>query len=117
MHVIEVREGDLIEEITRQAKELGIKDAAIVSLIGAADFFTVSAMPRDDATRDALRPTATFPGEMTGGGEIVNGKPHVHAMFAIDGDEINGGKVIGGHVHNASIFTWFARAYVLPVTR
>lgn len=116
MHVIEVRDGDLIEEITRQAKELGIENAAIVSLIGAADAFTVSAMPRDDATKDVLT-DCDFPGEMTGGGEIVGGKPHVHAMFAIDGDEQAGGKVIGGHVHSALIGTWFARAYVVPVTR
>ncbi len=116
MHVIEVREGDLIEEITRQAKELGIKDAAIVSLIGAADAFTVSAMPRDDATSD-IETNCDLPGEMTGSGEIVDGKPHVHAMFAIDGDEQTGGKIIGGHVHSAFIGTWFARAYVVPVTR
>ena len=61
MPAIEVRDGDLIEEITRQAKELGIKDAAIVSLIGAADAFTVSAMDREDAPPGTLRPTATSP--------------------------------------------------------
>ena len=34
MHVIEVRDGELLDGITRAAKELGITDAAIVSLIG-----------------------------------------------------------------------------------
>jgi predicted DNA-binding protein with PD1-like motif len=79
MHVIEVRDGDLLEGITRQAKELGITDAAIVALIGAADSFTVSTMPAADATADVLT-DYPLPAEMTATGEIVDGVPHVHAV-------------------------------------
>ena len=52
MLVIEVREGDLLEEIELGAKDMGITDAAIVTLIGAADSFTLSTMPAADATKD-----------------------------------------------------------------
>ena len=45
MHVLKVRNTELIESITKQAAELGITDAAIVALIGAADSFTVSTSP------------------------------------------------------------------------
>jgi predicted DNA-binding protein with PD1-like motif len=38
--VIEVVEGELLEEIEAAAKGAGVADAAIVSLIGAVDDFT-----------------------------------------------------------------------------
>jgi uncharacterized protein len=111
MHVIEVRDGDLLEGITRQAKELGITEAAIVALIGAADSFTVSTMPAADATADVLT-DYPLPAEMTATGEIVDGVPHVHAVMAVEGD-----RAVAGHLHRAQIGTWFARAYLLAVTR
>jgi predicted DNA-binding protein with PD1-like motif len=42
MQILEVRHAELIESLTRQAAEHGITDAAIVTLIGAAESFTVS---------------------------------------------------------------------------
>ncbi|MGW4126138.1 hypothetical protein [Nocardia sp. NPDC004711] len=50
-----------------------------------------------------------IPGEMHGCGEIRNGKAHIHATFAVQGDH-----AIAGHVHSAEIGTHFARAYILP---
>ena len=58
MFVIEVVEGDLLEEIRAGAKDAGITHAAVVSLIGAVDSFAVSTMPLRDATKghhDRLR--------------------------------------------------------------
>ncbi len=101
----------MLDGITRRAKELGITDAAIVSLIGAVDSFTVSTMPVADATKDTV--TDYFvPAEMTGTDEITAGMPHVHAVMAVEGD-----RAIAGHLHAAHIGTWFARAYVLPADR
>jgi uncharacterized protein len=111
MHVIEVRDGELLGGIAARAKELGITDAAIVSLVGAADTFTVSTMAAGDALHDMITDYA-LPAEMTGTGEIAAGVPHVHAVMAVEGD-----RAIAGHLHRAQIGTWFARAYVLPVTR
>ena len=111
MHVIEVRDGELLEGITEQAKELGITDAAIVSLIGAADSFTVSTMPAADATADVIT-DYDLPAEMTATGEISGGVLHVHAVMAVEGD-----RAVAGHLHRAQIGTWFARAYVVPLTQ
>ena len=85
MLVIEVRDGELLEEIELGAKDMGITDAAIVTLIGAADSFTLSTMPATDATKDVLT-DYDVPAEMTATGELVDGKPHIHAVMAIEGD-------------------------------
>ena len=108
MFVIEVQEGDLLEEIERGAKDMGITDAAIVTLIGAADSFTLSTMPAADATKDVLT-DYEVPAEMTATGELAGGKPHIHAVMAVEGD-----RAVSGHLHRARIGTHFARAYLLP---
>ena len=109
MFVIEIRDGELLSAIEHAAGEKGIADAAIVTLIGAVDSFTISTMPAGDATRDILT-GYDQPAEMTATGEIVDGKPHIHAVMAVEGD-----RGIAGHLHRAQIGTWFARAYVTPL--
>ncbi len=109
MFVIEVRDGELLSAIEHAAREKGVASAAIVTLIGAVDSFTISTMPAGDATRDILTDYGQ-PAEMTASGEIVDGKPHIHAVMAVEGD-----RGIAGHLHRAQIGTWFARAYVTPL--
>ena len=106
MLVIEVRDGELLSSLEQAAQREGIRNAAIVTLIGAVDSFTVSTMQASDATKDVLT-DYDLPAEMTATGEIVDGKPHIHAVMAVEGD-----RAIAGHVHRAQIGTWFARAYV-----
>jgi hypothetical protein len=48
MDDVEVRNGELMESITKQAAERGISHAAIIALIGAVDSFTVSTPPSGD---------------------------------------------------------------------
>jgi uncharacterized protein len=108
VYVFEVRNAELIESITRQAAEHGIASAAIVALIGAIDSFTVSTNPADDPTAHTIT-SYPLPAEMTATGEIVDGKPHIHAVMAVQGD-----RAIGGHLHQAHLGTSFARAYVIP---
>jgi predicted DNA-binding protein with PD1-like motif len=105
--VIEVRDGELIETVTREARQRGIRNAAIVSLIGAVDEFTVSTMPTHDATKDVVT-SYVQPAEMTGSGEITEGAVHVHAVMAVEGD-----RAVCGHLHNARIGAWFARVYLI----
>lgn len=109
MIVIDVTNGELMESIARQAKEHGVTDGAIVSLIGGVDRFTVSTMPADDATKDVITDYG-LPAEMHGSGEIKDGSVHVHATMAVEGD-----RAVSGHLHSAHIGTWFARAYVMPI--
>ena len=108
MITIEVTDDELMSSLTRQAAQRGIRNGAIVSLIGAVDGFTVSTMPGEDATKDVLT-EYSLPAEMSGTGEIVDGAVHVHAVMAVEGD-----RAIAGHLHQAKIGTWFARVYILP---
>jgi predicted DNA-binding protein with PD1-like motif len=108
MITIEVINGELMESLTRQAAEHGITNGAIVSLIGAVDSFAVSTMPADNATKDIIT-EYSFPAEMSGTGEIVDGAVHIHTVMAVESDQ-----AISGHLHRANIGTWFARAYILP---
>lgn len=107
--VFEIADGELMESISRQAKERGVTNAAIVSLIGGVDSFTISTMPADDATKDIVT-SYSLPAEMHGSGEIRDGVVHVHATLAVEGD-----RAVAGHVHRAQIGTWFARAYLISL--
>ena len=108
MQVLEVRNAELIESITKQAAVQGITYAAIVTLIGAVDSFTVSTNPAGDPTAHTYS-SYPLPAEMTATGEIIDGKPHIHAVMAVQGD-----RAVAGHLHKAQISTFFARAYVIP---
>ena len=108
MLVIEIRDGELLDSIEQSARERGITDAAIVTLIGAVDSFRISTMPADDATKDIIT-DYDLPAEMSGTGDVVEGKVHIHATMAVEGD-----RAISGHLHRAQIGTWFARVYLLP---
>ncbi len=108
MVVIEVRHAELMETVAKEAKRRDITKGAIVSLIGAVDNFTISTMPKNDATKDIITDYA-LPAEMIGTGEITNGTVHIHAVMAIEGDQ-----AIAGHLHRAEISTFFCRAYVIP---
>ena len=108
MLVIEIRDGELLDSIEQSARERGITNAAIVTLIGAVDSFRISTMPADDATKDIIT-DYDLPAEMSGTGDVVEGKVHIHATMAVEGD-----RAISGHLHRAQIGTWFARVYLLP---
>lgn len=84
MVVIEIRNAELMETVTKEAKRLDITNGAIVSLIGAVDSFTISTMPKHNATQDIIT-DYPLPAEMTGTGKITNGKVHIHAVMAIEG--------------------------------
>ncbi|GAA3000276.1 PCC domain-containing protein [Actinokineospora diospyrosa] len=109
MIVLDVTNDELMESLTRQAGERGIVNAAIVSLIGGVDSFTVSTMPVDDARKDIVS-SYSLPAEMHGSGEIRDGVVHVHATMAVQGD-----RAVAGHVHAAQVGTWFARAYLISI--
>ena len=108
MVVIEVLEGELIEEIRQAAKQKGITRAAVVSLIGAVDSFTVSTMPVHDAAKNIMTEWAHL-AEMSGTGEVIDGEPHLHVVMGIAN-----GRTVSGHLRRAEIGTQSARAYLLP---
>jgi predicted DNA-binding protein with PD1-like motif len=99
---------EVIDTITKAVAEAGITDASI-TLIGAVDEATISTMPRHDALTDLLT-TYTEPLELTGTGEVVDGAPHVHVVLCREGDQ-----TVGGHLHAATVRTFFVHAYVTPI--
>jgi uncharacterized protein len=108
MQVLEVRNAELIRSLTEQAAKQGITDAAIVTLIGAVDDFTVSTTPAEDPTSHNIS-RYPLPAEMTATGEFIGGKPHIHAVMGVAGD-----RAIAGHLIKAQLGTSFARAFVIP---
>ena len=63
-------------------------------------------MPAADASSDILTEYKQ-PLEMSGTGEIIDGKPHVHCVVSGEGNA-----AIGGHLHAAVVGPWFVRAYI-----
>ena len=85
----------------------GLKRGAIVSLIGAVDSCCISNMPRSDAKKDILS-EYNEPLELSGTGEIIDGKPHIHCVLGREGDS-----TLSGHLHWAKVETWYVSAYVI----
>lgn len=107
MKLIEVKGGnEVIETLEKEFAELRIKNGAIVTFFGAFDACCISNMPTDDATKDVLV-EHHIPLEVSGSGDIVNGKAHIHVTTS----SVNGA-VYAGHLHWAKVETWFIKAYV-----
>jgi predicted DNA-binding protein with PD1-like motif len=107
MFVISVKPGEeVIEAVTAELCHRGVKNGAIVSLIGAIDRCCISNMPKGDSKSDILTEYAQ-PFEMAGTGEIKDGTPHIHCVLGGEGDT-----GLAGHLHWAWVDTWFVNVYV-----
>jgi uncharacterized protein len=112
MFVISVKPGqEVIETVTAELAIRGIRDGAIVSLVGAIDSCCISNMPENDATSDILTEYKR-PFEMAGTGEVKDGKPHIHCILGQEGNTS-----LAGHLHWARVDTWFVNIYVEEMDR
>jgi uncharacterized protein len=108
--VVEIKDAELVETLTLQAAEAEITDAAVVTIIGAVDSFSIATMPADDPSVHTIT-DYTLPGEITGAvGDLRDGKVHLHITFALEGD-----RAVAGHLERAWVGFWFARVYLLPL--
>jgi uncharacterized protein len=112
MFVIEVKPGqEVIERVTSDLAIRGVRNGAIVSLVGAIDSCCISNMPKDDAKSDIL--TEYYqPFEMAGTGEVRDGKPHIHCILGYEGNAS-----LAGHLHWARVANWFVNVYVSEMDR
>ena len=111
MILLQVKPGEeVMETLTRRAAEEGITNGAIISLIGAVEACTISNMPANDATSDVIT-EYNQPFELSGTGEITNGAVHIHVVLGREGDT-----ALAGHLHRATVQTFFVHAYVLALT-
>ncbi|WP_080646725.1 PPC domain-containing DNA-binding protein [Salinispora arenicola] len=110
MKLLSVKPGEeVIDTLTRRAAEEGIANGAIVSLIGAVEGCAISNMPGDDASTDIVNEYRQ-PFELSGTGEIRDGKVHVHVVLGREGDG-----ALAGHLHWARVETFFVHAYTIPL--
>jgi predicted DNA-binding protein with PD1-like motif len=108
MHLVTVeKDQEVLETLGAAVAELGIRDGSI-TLIGAVQESTVSVMPKDNPLDDRLR-SYDQPFELTGTGEVVDGRVHVHVVLA--GEDVTA----AGHLHRAIVRDFFVRAYVTPL--
>lgn len=108
MLLISVQPGEeVMESMTRQLKERGVENGAVVSLIGAIDACCLSTMRQHDAKQDVLT-EYEMPFELSGTGEIKNGVPHLHCVLGKEGDV-----ALTGHLHWARVENFFVNAYVI----
>lgn len=111
MFIVDVTAGEeVLETVAAQAKERGITDAAIVSLIGAVEGCAVSTMAQDDPLKDLITEYEQ-PLELSGTGEIKDGSVHIHVVLGSEGNQ-----TISGHLHWARVKTFFVRAYCMPTS-
>jgi uncharacterized protein len=110
MILLKVHPGEeVLDSISSAVAGAGINQGAIVSLIGAVDGCGISNMPAGDARSDVVREYHQ-PFELTGTGEIVDGKVHIHVSLGREGDV-----ALAGHLHWARVETFFVHAYVIPL--
>jgi uncharacterized protein len=99
---------EVLVTLEAQAKAAGVANGAIVSLIGAVESCRISNMPAGNASDDIITDYEQ-PFELSGTGDITDGRVHLHVNASGEGNA-----AIHGHLHEAHVKTWFVNAYVIP---
>lgn len=100
---------EVIGTIALRAAEQGVKDGAVVSLIGMVLKCAVSTMEKGDATNDIVLEYSQAL-ELSGNGEIRDGKVHIHAVLGAEGNQ-----AVSGHLHWATTGNETTNAYIVPL--
>jgi predicted DNA-binding protein with PD1-like motif len=99
---------EVIEALTRRLRDGGVRRGAIVSVIGAVDECRIGNMRADDAGQDVVTDYVR-PFELSGTGEVEDGKPHIHCVLGAEGNQ-----TYSGHLHSAKVGSWFVNVFVVP---
>ncbi|MBP6880402.1 DUF296 domain-containing protein [Candidatus Saccharibacteria bacterium] len=101
--------GDFVADLNRRLEIDSVKNAAITSIIGGVESCTISTMSKDDATIYKLTEYLE-PLELLGNGDVSDGTLHIHATLGRENDI-----AIMGHLHKASVKTWFVKVYLQEI--
>lgn len=105
---IDIRSGqEVMSTIQDEVNRTGIANASM-TLIGAVELAEISTMQADDASKD-IRTTYAEPLELSGMGEVVDGKAHIHVTLGRQNDV-----PVFGHLLRADVHTFFVHAYLSP---
>lgn len=107
LKVIVNKEQELMETLEEELKKSNVAGGAIVSIIGAVDQCRISNMPKEDAMKDIIS-EYDQPLELSGTGDIKDGKPHIHCVLSKEN-----GEAIAGHLHWAKVKSWPVTVYIL----
>lgn len=107
-HVVRVdKDQEVLQVVQDTVDRLGLS-SAVITLIGAVNQAEISVMAKNDESVDYLR-RYSQPMELSGTGEVTEGKVHLHVTLA--GEDINA----AGHLHRAVVGGFFVRAYLTAV--
>lgn len=110
IHKIVVGPGEeVMAKTTQYCQKHDVKDAAIVSVIGACDTSCIHTMRAGDATQTVMT-TINEPVELSGTGEVTGGTVHIHAVLGKEN-----GETLSGHLEWGKVESWFAHVYVTPL--
>lgn len=99
---------EILEKITKYLAKKKINEGTI-SVIGAIDECGLSTMPKHDAKRDIIVKYRE-PLELSGTGEVHQGKPHLHVVLGREGNS-----ALAGHLHWGKVKHWFVNVYITPL--
>lgn len=99
---------EIIDKVTKTVIEKNITSGSL-TLIGAVDSCCISSMPTDDAKKDIIQEFHE-PLEVSGTGEIQNGKAHIHIVLGREDKT-----ALSGHLQWGKVKTWFVSVYITPL--
>jgi predicted DNA-binding protein with PD1-like motif len=102
------KDQEVLQVVQEHTDQLGLT-SAVITLVGAVNEAEVSVMAKDDESVDYVR-RYTQPMELSGTGEVIEGRAHLHVTLA--GEDI----IAVGHLHRAVVGGFFVRAYLTTVT-
>ncbi|MCD6311060.1 MAG: DUF296 domain-containing protein [Elusimicrobia bacterium] len=107
---IKIGEGErLVSSLGRELASKGIKDAAIVSCVGALRDFELITIRQDSEKipPEHYKKKFDLKAELMGSGSVTDGDVHLHVCCGLDG-----GKALAGHLVEATV-TYFAELTLL----
>ncbi|MGC4856958.1 PCC domain-containing protein [Micromonospora sp. DT4] len=102
------KDQEVLQVLQQKVDQLNL-DHAVITLVGAVNQAEVSVMSKDNESIDYLR-RYSQPMELSGTGEVADGKVHLHVTLAGEGI------TAAGHLHRAVVGGFFVRAYLTPVS-
>jgi len=89
--------------LNEEFKKLRLNKGAIVSVVGAVDECCISNMLKKDVLK-----TYKEPMELSGTGEIRDGKAHIHCTLSRENNS-----ALHGHLHWAKVEAWYVTVFLI----